>query len=761
MHRPPSRRLVATDAVVLIVLLVLAASPLVDAYGGTRWAVALTGGVLGGLAVVLLARGLRWGAWPMVLLCAVWYFVAGPALAVPALASGGVLPGPDAADALLHGLVNSWRDALTGIPPLGTVGVVLVVPFVLGLVAGLVGGTLLWRTRHPALVAAVVAALFLVSAAFGDRVSQHDAVRGVLLVAVTLAWTQFRAVRGLRINWARRGAGALCLVGIAGGVALGLHAATDRPVARAVLRDRVEPPFDPLDYPSPLSRYRAYTKDLADTELFTVSGLPADVPVRIATMDTFDGVVWNVGGDGESSKFRRVRPPLGDPVGSGVSVRIGDYTGVWVPSVGVTASVTDASGDAGAVGVVGNDDGTLAQIGGVASGATYRLDAVRETRPSDPEIRDAQAGDAVFTPPTQVPEVLMKRVRPWLEAAGSTSAGSDALVIAESFHDQGFFSDGLEGDSTSPSGHGSARIAQLVGRTQMVGNAEQYASAMAMAMQQLGHPARVVLGFAAADGLPVRGQDVTAWVEVDLQGLGWVSFDPTPPEDQTPPNEQQDPEPLPQPQVLQPADPPEEPDDVEQAPPQGAGTTPKPPQPSAVDAIVESVALGGKIAAFSLPIWLIPATKAIRRRRRRSRRDQVARASGAWREVADRARDLGIRIPAGGTRVENGLLMNERHAAASPVALASKADRFVFGPGQPDPAEVEDYWRDVRTAMRRMSRGAPLWRRPLAVFSPASIPWRATLGRLARVLVAPASRVWRRSRRTITGLFAGRKRGKQ
>ena len=331
----------------------------------------------------------------------------------------------------------------------------------------------------------------------------------------------------------------------------------------------------------------------------------------------------------------------------------------------------------------------------------------------------------------------MKRVRGWLEEGGSTTAGSDALVVAQAFHDEGFYSDGLEGETKSPSGHGTSRVAAMVSKTDMIGNDEQYASAMAMAMQQLGHPARVVLGF-ESNGGTVTGEDVTAWVEVDLDGLGWVPFDPTPPKDQQPPQEQQDPQPLPQPQVLQPVDPPEEPDDVEQSPPQGAGTTPKPRPESPIEVLIGSLAWVGKAGALTLPIWLIPVTKLVRRRRRRHRKDPVARVSGGWREVSDRARDLGTKVPDGGTRLEASTLIG-----AGTVTLARDADRHVFSPGEPTPTEVDDYWRDVRTALRRLRKATPWWRRPLAWFSLASIPWRATVGRTAAAVAGSPRRLLR------------------
>ena len=46
--------------------------------------------------------------------------------------------------------------------------------------------------------------------------------------------------------------------------------------------------------------------------------------------------------------------------------------------------------------------------------------------------------------------------------------------------------------------------------------------------------------------------------------------------------------------------------------------------------------------------------------------------------------------------------------------LAVEADRHVFGPGLPGDAEVAAYWEDVGTAVRRMRKATPWWRRWLS-----------------------------------------------
>ena len=65
------------------------------------------------------------------------------------------------------------------------------------------------------------------------------------------------------------------------------------------------------------------------------------------------------------------------------------------------------------------------------------------------------------------------------------------------------------------------------------GYCEQFATAMAAMARSLAIPSRVVLGFTPgeqlADGsILVRGKNAHAWVELWMNGQGWVRFDPTP-----------------------------------------------------------------------------------------------------------------------------------------------------------------------------------------------------------------------------------------
>jgi hypothetical protein len=730
---PVSNRTLATDAAAVLGLGLVALSALASAYGGWHWLVAATAGLVAGLGLAEAGRRFKLAAWPLALAAVATYFLVGSLAAVPDEATAGFVPNLDTVRRLAEGAISGWRESLTGITPLGTAGAVLVVPFVVSLVATLVAGTVLWRTSHGSWALIPVVGLFVVAAAFGDVDAGGLAARGIGLAAGLLCWLRWRSLGNLRVHWGRRIGLSAALLGVAGAAAVGVTVAASGEPQRDVLREHVVPPFDPLDYKSPLSAFRSYQKEpLKDAPLFTVDGLPAGTRVRLAAMDTFDGVVWNVTGgadaSGASGSFTRL--PKGQDGGDTdtYAVTIGDYRGVWVPSAGDEATVelsglSDGDRNAASRGVLVNGaTGTMAQVGGVHSGATYTVTTALPPVYDDKDIVGADAAEGTGTPaPAAVPEKLASVTAGWAATGGGSSAGAIARAMEKKFQ-EGYYSDGLPGSADYPSnsGHGSKRLSDLFDADELVGNAEQYASAMGVALQRLGVPSRVVIGFVTPpEGQPVTGNDVTAWVQVDLEGLGWVDFLPTPSKDRTLNEKQDTPDPQPQPQVMQPPDRPDEAaddDDVAQSGGVRGQRETDPPSHTGVPTTALLVGGGGLLLLSPIPLILL--AKSLRRRRRRRDPDPVNRMSGGWREVTDRALELGARLPDSNTRYENAVALAERFPVPELATMATSVDSTVFGVGLPTDEEVADYWRDVATARRGMRRSAS-WRHRL--LSPISL----------------------------------------
>lgn len=736
--------LVVVDALLVVGLGVLCAWPLGGAWTGQRWLVAVTVGLALGVLVAWLGARWRWGPWLTALAVAGAYLLAGSAVAVPNRARNGVLPTADSLHDLVVGIVNAWREALTLPAPLGESGLVLVVPFVTGLAGGLLAAVLLWRSRWPGLAGIVLALVLVVSSAFGDVTADAVLVRGLAIAVVGIVWLRWRSQRHVRARWGRRAVATLAVVGVAGAAAAGLGMTADPDAHRVVLRDHVDPPFDPRDYPSPLSRFRYYKKPPVKTgvTLFTVDGLESGTLVRFAVMDSYDGIVWNVsGGPGsghDSGTFRRLRndPDANLTATTRGRITVRDYTGVWVPSVGETLAMTpyrDGAVDGDTTGelVINRETGTVAQIGGVQRDTTFEVEAVVPRRLADEEVALLASDGSVSLPtPAIVPDELMDRIKRWqvTDRFSGGSGGALALFLRDAFRDHGFYSDGI--DDYTPAGHGSSRLAVLTKVSTPVGNAEQYAAAMALAGQELGLPIRVVIGFKVPPGGgDVRGEDVTAWTEVKLEGAGWVPLDPTPPEDKKLRKPNEEPNEEPQPQVLQPPRVPGEPQEASDNLQQGDG------ERSTLDILeVLGTILGvvldlGKLALLLSPLWGVLLFKFLRRRRRRRAADATVRLTGAWRELSDRMRDLGVRAAPGATRRESAYAAAERYDVVPVVTLAHTADRHVYGEEAPTDEEARAYWADVDTALKRIRRATPWWRRVAARFSLASVPWRSARDR--------------------------------
>ncbi len=161
-----------------------------------------------------------------------------------------------------------------------------------------------------------------------------------------------------------------------------------------------------------------------------------------------------------------------------------------------------------------------------------------------------------LAPVTVIPDIVAAKA---LEYAGDAESPIEQLRAIElKLQSTGFFSRGTASDSApSVAGHGADRITDLFTGDVMVGDEEQYASAFALMARSLGYPARVVMGFApeVRDGggaVEVTGHDVTAWVEVAFEGVGWVPFSPTPDQTDVPQDQNPKPKTEPQPQVRQP-----------------------------------------------------------------------------------------------------------------------------------------------------------------------------------------------------------------
>lgn len=750
----------------IAVLLVLAALGLVGfepSFGGYGFLVAGVGGLILGAATGIGTAIFRLGAITTVLGAVVLYFLFGTALAVPTQSLFVVLPTLQSLVSIAVGTVYGWADLVTLSTPVGAPQYIAVVPYFAAWFVALLSTTLAtrWLSQRPrtawrfgiALVAPV--ALYVAGVLIGTDEPYQAGLRGIVFGVLAIVWLGWRR-QGTSI--AQAGAARLRNRKIAGTamVVLGavvLGGAAGFVVAppnddRFVLREEIEPPFDPLDYPSPLSGFRYYTKQATDQVLFTVEGLqPGDV-IRLATLDTFTGKLWNVTGPESdtngSGSFELVgrtfpTPTLITPVErNSVRFTINDYSDVWVPTIGYTTDLAFTSGDP--------DDqrdtlrynaltGTTVLTGGLASGDSYTVDAQQQEVIPVSDLSGAEVASLQLPAIDGSPDIVTVKAQ---EFTGSvTDPIAQLEAIRTKLVQTGFLSHGRASDSVpSRAGHGADRITELLERNQMVGDEEQYASAFALMARSLGYPARVVMGFAPdiveGAAVEVTGDDVTAWVEVAFDGVGWVSFNPTPDETDIPQDQVPKPQSEPQPQVRQP--PRSDNEDEDLLSPVELDDTRD--QDNGLPFLLPGwvIVLGLSVlipaALVFIPMLIIALIKR-RRVRRRNSGPGHDRVAGAWQELTDRYSELGFDVPSRLTRVRVAESLEGQLASPPRLrTLAAEADEAVFS-GQPvDDARSATVWTEALAAVEVAHGAVTGWRRILSRYRVRSV--RDWVNRLSR-----------------------------
>ncbi len=685
------------DVVVLTVLALLALLGFASAFTDGAYLFAGVGGLLVGTAAGLVAAMRGLGILSSALVVVVAYFVFGSAFAMPDRAIAGVIPSLDTLSGLVVGAVFGWADILTLTTPVAAPDYMGVLPYLCGLLVGLVSATIAGRwyatRRRGALSSAfgliAPTAVYVLSVLTGTDEPYLAALRGVAFAVIALVWMAWRvpesafATRAARTATVRRrllGVGGIAGVAILGGALLGAAVA---PAAdqRFVLRDEIQPPFDPLEYSSPLSGFRHYTNDLAEDVVFTVEGVGgAETPtyLRIATMDTYTGKLWAVAGADQglegSGTFRLVSgsdlPEATLSAGGDVTsvdtttidVTIGEYSDVWMPSVGYPDAVRfTAPADLSSTALRYNDaTGILVNTEFLGEGDSYVLDASVVTI-DDAALAGRGVAQIDLPIPQNVPDLVSARALEW---AGTFETPIEQLREIEArLRDDGYLSHGQKTGEPSRAGHGADRMVALLGQDYMVGDGEQYAAAFALMARSLGYPSRVVMGFEVAAGAPDRvevlGEDVSAWAEVAFDGIGWVAFHPTPTDTDVPQDEQPKPRIEPQPQVRQPPLSDADQDDLVSAVEiDDSGEDPPFSIPGWVGAVAAAVLI--PLALYFIPVLLLAMLKRRRREKRRTTGSPDRRAAGAWDELVDVYSELGYQAPRKATRVQLALLFEQQ-----------------------------------------------------------------------------------------------------
>jgi len=732
---------VAVNTAAVWLAIAVAAAAWWPIYQDARFIVVAVVSTLVATAIAVLGAVFRWSSAIIAPVTVVAFAVIGVPLAVPGQALYGFLPSLAGEVELFSAVALGWKQLLTITLPVGSYQSLLVPVLVLVLLSTVIALSVALRSRRGDLAVVAPVVLFITGLAFGPTEAHWPVELALGLLAISLLWLMWRrwyrhrqAVRavdrgGTAVFGLRTILSAVLVMALAGAAAVGAALVVPPTQPREVLRAAIDQPFDPRAYPSPLAGFRQYLREAtADEVMFTVTGLPEGARIRIATLDSYDGVVYAVGSDtvtSESGSFTRV-PYVYDQsavTGQQVSldVQIGAYSGVWLPTVGKFENV-DFEGDRASAlreSFYYNDTAsTAAVIGGIEQGDAYHLDAVLPAEPGEQQLSSATAGSASVPPLGRVPTELAGALERY--TSGVDGQGAQLLAVIDGLRSDGYISHGVGADEPpSRSGHSADRITQLLTDQRMIGDAEQYAVAAAIMARQLGFPARVVFGFLPDDTGVVTGAMVTAWIEVDTAQYGWVTLDPTPPQRDIPEEAPEEPSEVSRPQsVIQP---PEEDRDLTDT--QTPVETTQNDQP-ALDGwvvVLLAVARGLGIALLVLgilasPFLVIIAAK-LRRRQLRRKGSPLAQISGGWHEFEDAVVDHGYELPRHPTRSELALTVG----GSMPLAVAELADRAVFAPHEPDAHEAASLWASIDELTASLDTGMTRWQRIRARVSVRSL----------------------------------------
>ncbi len=745
-----SRGFIVVSTIMLAVSTAIASATLWLTYGDVSLVIMISVTFIAASAIAILGAVFRWSSFTMLVTVIGTYFALGVPLAVPGLAVGGVLPSLDGVRALVAGSATSWKQLVTISAPVGAYGNLLVPAFILILVTVVVSLSVALRTRVGELAVLGPIVVFVVGILFGADTAllpfavSFGLTTSILLWLIWSRWYRRRAsillipehdvmagdqpvakVADGGFVGARTLLSAAVILAIAGTSSFAAMRVFPPVNERLVLRNTIAQPFDARNYSSPLSGFRLYEQAVNQSRaILTVYGLPEGARLRVATLDSYNGVVYAVGQsstNGTSGAFTRV-PVSVDQSGikgttAKVTVTIGQYQGVWTPTVGKLERIEFEGRNAKKLldnFYYNRNIDTAAVVGGLSTGDTYTLTAVLPAQPSETSYAELQPGSVELQPIGVVPDELASTLDGYV--AGILGPGKRLVAMLDGLRRDGYVSHGIGvSEPASRSGHASDRITELLTAQRMVGDQEQYAVTAALMARQLGFPARVVFGFdpqvrSTAGPISVTGGDVSAWIEVNTTQYGWVAIDPTPPIRPIPEAEPKVPAEVAKPQSpVQPHVPGAA--NIDSQLPPNSSQDAAPLENDVLVVLLRVLIVLGWIVVVGLiavsPFVTVAIAKWRRRRLRRFAPTPLQQIEGGWDEFEDSVLDHGYMPGPAPTRLE----VAQAVGGTQPFVLAAVADRAVFGPGEPDLEQAVQLWTAIDDLRYSLDYDLTTWQR--------------------------------------------------
>ena len=697
----------------------------------------------------------------------------------PLLALGR--PTPTGFSTFFTGLGGGWADVLTSTPRVPASSAVLVPPYVLAWAATTVGLLLLSKSRLPGLPALPAIVAFGITMLFGGEFGVLSVVLGVALASGTLilGWWQQRNLAssndiqiGNTTALVRRER-----MFHATGLLLGI--AVLAPLIGSVLpgfdddrydiRDLLEPPWDPLDEPSPLAGVKqnllAGNRDqIVFSAATTNTGEQLSGRWAIATLAHYDeGFVWTVGdtaADGDTDFIPLDRRVPSDPaLGAGaaeidenslveVTVEIPDASalsndeagavdlGVWVPLPGRPVEVTAVDGDGNPADVrVSESTGTIAiPAGSAGHTVTALVMPFAEAGEGSFEVTAWETGAEELSNESSAFRSILGRLSQRGSEPCTASTWEAVLCVQDNLQVGGYIIE--VGQPEAAPGHSIPRLEELAADREpesYAGFEEQYGALAGLATRRAGVASRVVVGYIAdapeSDSIELSAENIDVWIEV-LTDSGWVSVDVTPdrenePElsepgrsttpitDQIPPIPPPPPAPVNNPTVEEEEDLDDEDEEVDDEP----------------SLIVDMAIAGGISLAVPATIgafWLgaMGLLKSRRSNRRKNATNPEHQVAGAWYDSLDRLAEAGLTPKGGLSTSEFAEIIDLRFDGETQmVELAALTDAAAFGPNTVDVRTSELAWerfeqthavinrdRSLLTGVKRLADPTPLFK---------------------------------------------------
>jgi transglutaminase-like putative cysteine protease len=634
-------------------------------------------------------------------------------LTLPALfvrhASSGPLPTPDAYASVRKLIAAGFAGIAKATPPVPAESKYLILVWLSFLLLGFLGAA--WVVvRRP--VGAVVSALAVLTftGSVGEGAGRN--VYAVLAIAATggffLAEGRHRIARwgGGRIAiplWLGLPTlGAACVVAIGAPLVIG-----ETPILR------LDSPIRPrVVIIKPLSDIKRQLKVDPPLEVMRVT---ASRPTywRLTSLDAYNGNEWVLEARPRDLRAGEVPAPKPPAIGDLLeqNYRLTSLLSPWLPAAYAATSVDSSA-------AVQVDEGSQTLLlrdktqPGLEYTVTSRQPRVTQNLEADPKpVPDGYA--SIFG-------AIAKPI-----AQGARTPLDTARRLEAHFRTYRY-------DEDVAAGHTVARLQQFL--RDKAGYCEQFAATMTLMLRGLGVEARVGVGFLPGSNTSgeyvVSTRDAHAWVEANIPGAGWTTFDPTPGRGGTsvvPPNlQEQLTQPKPIPQVTAVPDPTPQPQDL-----------PKDVTEQRTTGGIPMAVLYALLAGVFLGV--APVAKSVRRsRRKRGPPDAVV--AGAYGELIDRAHDLGWRHRTSETQREfvARALTGDAHA----LQLAELTAHALYGLGSSDAEEASQAWAAAGVAMKHLNTRSPWWRRVIAIEDPRTfLPDRRP------------NRGWRRVRLRVAAVF--------